>query len=279
MNTSTPTMLINGQVSDQIPGSDRGLAYGHGLFETIAVVKGVPLLWEEHLARLQRGCERLYIEWQEGIEQLFSEEAAKLCANSDAILKIILTAGSGGLGYRLPETQHPLRILISYPLPQYPTEYGEQGVSVCTCKHPLAPQASLAGIKHLNRLDQVLASAEWRGSAFQEGIMLDQEGRVIEGTRTNLFAVDNEGRLVTPELERCGVAGVMRQYLLQQADFLNIDTLQADYSREQFQAMPELFICNSVIGIWPIRQWDEKHYEVGEQTRKLQRLVKALFAR
>ena len=277
MNSSFPVILVNGRAVQQVSVLDRGLAYGHGLFETIRVNNGLPQLWQQHLARLKVGCERLFIQWPKDIEAKLTQEVAELCARSDALIKIIFTAGSGGLGYAIPEAQTPMRIVIRYPLPDYPLEYTTAGIAVCTCDYRLAQQTRLAGLKHLNRLDQVLASAEWRGSKYKEGIMLDQQDRVIEGTRSNLFAVDKNGDLLTPQLSRCGVMGVMRQYLIEQAALCHIKVLEGDYSSAQLKAMPELFVCNSLIGIWPIRQWDQHDYSVGEITRRLQLLVKKLF--
>lgn len=277
MNSSLPTILVNGQASEQISVLDRGLAYGHGLFETLRVDNGKPLLLSQHLERLKAGCDRLYIEWPEKTESILTQEITQLCAGVNAMIKIIVTAGTSGLGYAIPEIQTPLRLVIRFALPDYPLEYQTKGIAVCTCDYRLGYQAELAGLKHLNRLDQVLASTEWRGSVFKEGIMLDQEDRVIEGTRTNLFAIDRKGRLLTPRLDRCGVAGVMRRFLLEQAATEDIEVIEGDFNCPQFKAMPEVFVCNSVIGIWPIRQWDKQTYPVGEVTRRLQHQVNQLI--
>lgn len=275
MASSTPNILVNGKAAKHVPASDRGLAYGHGLFETIRLANGVPLLWEQHLERLKLGCSRLHIEWQEGLEPLLRDEVAKVGAGENSIVKILITSGSGGRGYRLPENQQPLRFVARYPLPDYPEAYYTQGIAVCTCNYRLPHQPQLAGVKHLNRLDQVMASTEWRGTDYMEGIMLDQQGYVIEGTRTNLFGVES-GTLITPKLDRCGVAGVMRRFLLEQASSMSLESLEVDYTLDQFMKMPELFICNSVIGIWPIIRWDRQSYNPGTITRRLQSSVEEL---
>lgn len=277
MRTSSPAVLVNGSTQDSLPVTDRGLAYGHGLFETIRVAHGVPLLWAEHMERMREGCERLRIDWPEDMETSLAADAERLCAGSDAMLKLMITAGSGGLGYRLPSKQKPLRIVTCYPLPDYPEAYQSQGITLFTCRQRLGMQPILAGIKHLNRLEQVLASGEWQNTGAQEGVMLDQRGYVIEGTRTNLVAVDKQQRLLTPDLRDCGIEGVMRRYLLQQASELGIATCVGRYTLEEFQEQPEIFVCNSLIGIWPVIAWDDRHYQQGPITAKLQQKVKDLF--
>lgn len=276
MASSNPHILVDGQAVDHIPASDRGLAYGHGLFETIRMAKDKPLLWKEHLERLKAGCTRLRIEWRDELETVLRDEVAKVSSGEEAIVKILITSGSGGRGYRLPKKQQPRRLVARYPLPEYSGEYYSQGIAVRTCQYRLAHQPQLAGLKHLNRLDQVMASTEWRGSDYMEGMMLDQQGNVIEGTRTNLFGVE-QGRLVTPKLDQCGVAGVMRRFLLEQAAAIGLKSAEVDYSLDQFKKLPELFVCNSVIGIWPIRHWDQESYAVGDLTERLQTVVDELF--
>lgn len=277
MRSSSPAVLVNGSTQDSLPVTDRGLAYGHGLFETIRVKQGVPLLWTEHLERMREGCKRLRIDWSKAMGTLLAADADRLCAGSDAMLKLIITAGSGGLGYRLPSEQKPLRIVACYPLPDYPDTYQSQGITLYTCRQRLAIQPVLAGIKHLNRLEQVLASGEWQNAGAQEGVMLDQRDYVIEGTRTNLFAVDQQQLLITPDLRDCGIEGVMRRYLLQQASALGIVTCVGRYRVEEFRELPELFVCNSLIGIWPVTAWDNRDYRPGPITAKLQQKVKELF--
>jgi 4-amino-4-deoxychorismate lyase len=148
-------------------------------------------------------------------------------------------------------------------------------VRLFPCTTRLAEQPILAGLKHLNRLEQVLARAEWQDLAFAEGLMRDTSGRVIEGVFSNLFIVDS-ARLMTPSLERCGVAGVMREEVLERARQVGVSTLVCDLSLEQLHRADEVFVCNSLYGIWPVRQLDASVWSVGPVTRKLQRLVNDL---
>lgn len=140
----------------------------------------------------------------------------------------------------------------------------------------MSRQPLLAGLKHLNRLEQVLARAEWQDTEHAEGLMLDQAGRVIEGVFSNLFLV-RDGVLITADLKRCGVAGVMRAELLFQAVSLGISTQITDIPLEQLQWADEVFVCNSVYGIWPVRAYAALHWPVGPLTRKLQTIARVLL--
>lgn len=181
-------MLVNGEQHDTIAIMDRGFQYGDGLFETIEVRANQPIFLEQHLKRLNADSKRLYLP-QIDVDLLHSE-IHQLCQNvGNAVLKIIITRGSGGRGYRQPDVIQPTRILSLYPFPDYPKSYYFDGIVARICKTRLGLNPDLAGIKHLNRLEQVMARAEWNDAAIQEGIMLDFNGRVIEGTMTNLFYV------------------------------------------------------------------------------------------
>lgn len=272
MDSAKPKVMVNGIFTNSITTADRGLAYGHGLFETIRFDQGAPYLWEAHIQRLQAGCIRLSIPWPENGNQLLLDEARQLCSGHSAIIKILVTAGAGGRGYQPPKRPAPLRILSRFPLPDYPRHYIEQGVALFTCQQRLSEQPQLAGIKHLNRLDQVLASNERQQTACQEGIMLDQMGHVVEGTRTNLFGVA-QGVLLTPLLNRCGISGIMRNHLLIQAQKKGIPIEEGDYKLAFFESLPELFVCNSVIGLWPVTSWGNRHYRIGDTTVALQQSI------
>lgn len=262
-------MLLNGQPATAISLQDRGLAYGDGLFETILIRNGKPLLLDEHLVRLQRGCAVLGLEpdviaLHHEISMLLAQPAAR-----DSVLKIMLTREASGRGYR-PLTAACNRLLTLHAAPDYRANSPEQGIAMFVCKQRLARQPVLAGIKHLNRLEQVLASSEWPDDSFLEGLMLDTEGCVIEGTRTNVFAVIG-GQLLTPMLDHCGVQGVMRDWLLQRFGDM---ACERRFTLGQLRAAREVFVCSSVIGVWPVTQiqhGDERHnYSIGSHTRQAQ---------
>lgn len=259
--------LINGKPAGCIPVTDRGVQYGDGLFETMAVVNTRLPFWPFHYQRLQQGCARLHMALPI-LAELETELAELIQIVPRAIIKLILTRGSGQRGYAPPLSVVPTRILQRFPWPDIPMTHTSEGVSVRRCQLELARQPRLAGIKHLNRLEQVLARAEWDDPSIAEGLVGDANGHVIEAIAHNVFIVE-AGRLVTPTLEQCGVAGVMRQWILEQAPKWGIATQVLDISWERLSRADEVFLCNSVHGIWPVRQFEAHRYTVGPVTKQI----------
>ncbi|NIR60020.1 MAG: aminodeoxychorismate lyase [Gammaproteobacteria bacterium] len=254
--------LINGAPGETVPIADRGLQYGDGVFETLPVHTGRPAHWARHRARLEEGCRRLSIAAPGSV---LDEEVHALCSGVDrAVLKVIVTRGTSGRGYR-PIAGPCTRIVSLHPYPDHPTENRERGVALRLCRTRLASNPTLAGIKHLNRLEQVLARGEWNDDAHAEGLMLDYRDRVIAGTMSNVFVV-RAGVLVTPELGECGVAGVTRARILESAPLLDIDARVDDLALEDAVDADELFVCNSVIDVWPVRRFQGRDYAVGPVT-------------
>lgn len=265
---------VDGQPADALSLKDRGLAYGDGLFETIAVRRGQPLLLDRHLSRLMDGCSRLRIATD---HDLVREELVAFAAMlGEGVLKFILTRGDGLRGYAADPLAQGRRILQGSAAPAYPVDNAEQGIRLFPCVTRLSRQPLLAGLKHLNRLEQVIARSEWQDTGHAEGLMLDHAGRVIEGVFSNLFLVRN-GVLITADLKRCGVAGVMRAELLFQAESLGMPTQVTDITLEQLQWADEVFVCNSVYGIWPVCAYAALSWPVGPLTRKLQTIARALL--
>lgn len=266
------TTLINGRAADCLSTRDRGLLYGDGLFETMAVRAGSPLRWARHMVRLQEGCERLGITSPE--PHLLRDEADGLCRGAErAVLKLIITRGSGGRGYRPDAGAVPTRILQLHPYPDWPGAHARTGVQVRICRQRLGCNPQLAGIKHLNRLEQVLARAEWDDPAIGEGLMLDPHGNVIEGTMSNIFLVSG-GVLLTPDLTRCGVAGITRALVLELAGQAGMATGVRDIGMHELDAAEEILLCNSLIGIWPVVRVAGRRYPAGKMTRALQELLR-----
>lgn len=253
-------------VLDSLSLTDRGLHYGDGLFETMAVQEGRVRLLDLHLARLARGAARLAIPLADA-EGLAAALAAAAGAMGEGVLKLILTRGSGGRGYFPPDVPTPSLILQRYP----PVAVeGQEGVTVRLCELRLARQPYLAGLKHLNRLEQVLARAEWRDPAVAEGLMLDSEGLLVEGVASNVFLV-REGRLLTPLLDQCGVAGVMRAHVMQRAATLGLEVRETRLVLDDLMAADEVFLTNSLHGIRPVtRLLGRRDWAVGPMTRTLQ---------
>ncbi len=247
-------ILVNGIAGDSISARDRGLAYGDGVFRTFVFRSGRPVLWERQYAKLAHDCAALEIEApaREALEADFAQ-----IRGTDCVVKVMVTRGEGMRGYAPPAAAKPCRIVLTSELPQYPAEYATQGIDVRMCALRLAPQPRLAGSKHLNRLENVLARAEWSNDAFAEGILCDVDGNLVGGTMTNLFIVKQHG-LFTPELGRCGVKGVMRDLVIELAEkhrvAFNARAMSVGWLRDADAA----FVVNSVIGVWPIARVDGK---------------------
>ena len=264
-------ILINGIEGQSLDVADRGLAYGDGLFETIAVRDGKPMLWKEHLLRLSQGFNRL------GFPPLDTElllcELTQLSANSDGVAKLTITRGSGPRGYAPPKSPMLTRIVQFTSKPSVIPAYLAEGVESLFCKTPLAINPLLAGLKHLNRLEQVLARGEWRDEAVYEGIMCDTEGYVVEGTCSNLFLVSN-GQLFTPTIDRCGIAGVMRASILEAAHDLGITAQEVRIEKERIKEAEAVFLTNSLWGMVPVNRIDDMVFDPGVID---QRLVEAVW--
>lgn len=257
--------------------ADRGLHYGDGVFTTLSVSRGVPLFLDRHLARLQADAARLDIPFPGW--PVLAEETRRLGSRqAEGVLKIMLTRGVGGRGYRCPaEPATGTRILSIHPQPNYLPELAETGVAARVCNLRLGINPRLAGVKHLNRLEQVLARAEWNDEAIREGLLLDHEGFLVEGVMSNVFLV-REGRLCTPLLDRCGVAGVMRGLVLEAARAAGLEVEETRILPGEAFAAEELFLTNSVIGVWPVCALEGKAFPVGVTTRLLARRIAVLSA-
>lgn len=265
--------LINGIKQDVIAVTDRGLAYGDGLFETIAFINGQLHLWPRHWQRLQEGGKRLGLSIPEEtlllswIEQALSEQACP----SPAVVKIILSRGIGGRGYRCPEQVETHTIITIHPWPEHSNSDYQQGIKAMICQTALAAQPRLAGIKHLNRLEQVLAAQELTANHCREGIMLEysvpdgdcQTGSqissqissqiLVEGVSSNLFFV-NCGQLYTPEIIYSGVNGTMRNEVISRAQSIGVKLNIGRFTLSKLMNADEVFFTNSIFGILPVRQ-------------------------
>ncbi|WP_174874937.1 aminodeoxychorismate lyase [Vogesella oryzae] len=261
-------MLINGLPGDCISASDRGLAYGDGLYRTLEASHGTPLLWHWQWQRLAADCAQLRLPCPE--EALLLAEIAQVAAMLPrAVVKIVLTRGVGQRGYAMPDSCSPTRIVSASAWGGYPPERAQQGIVARWCDTRLAVQPLLAGVKHLNRLENVFARSEWQDPAVAEGLMLDMSGTVVEGTMSNLFIVRG-GELLTPPLDRCGVSGAMRASVLDAAANLGITAGEARLLPDEVLAADEVFVCNSLAGIWPLRQLGSRQWQDWPLTRHLQ---------
>jgi 4-amino-4-deoxychorismate lyase len=263
-----PEVIINGSQGDYISSLDRGLLYGDGVFETIAVKQGSMQYWEDHLDRLQLGCQILGIQGlkvsllEQDIKQLIQSKNEDRC-----VIKIIITRGIGGRGYR-PNTQTLTRIVQKFPWPKYPASFIQVGVKITQCEFRLAKQNRFAQIKHLNRLEQVLARSEWEDE-YQEGLVCDSDDNIIEATSSNVFfQIDDV--LITPDLSQCGIAGVMRKKVIEYCHANNIDIAVREFNKSELDLIQSMFLCNSIIGIWPVMSYCERELN---KTAILEQLV------
>ena len=269
-----PHCLVNGVSTDQISISDRGLNYGDGCFETIAVKSGAPLLWQRHMDRLFASCKTLGIATNFDATTLAAEAKRVIESKDTAVLKIVVTRGTGGQGYRPGTDTAATRIVSAHPWRSRPPEFRADGVRLRVCDTRLSHQPRLAGIKHLNRLEQVLGRAEWRDE-YEEGLMLDTDDQVIEGTMSNLFVQQGE-QFVTPALEKSGVNGVMRAEIMEQLVRMGIGCKQSSVSVDMIYNADGLFVCNSLVGVWPVIAVEQKKYPVTELTRQIQHAIESV---
>ena len=200
-------ILVNGHPSDRVDALDRGLAYGDGVFRTLRTAAGMPLWWRDHYAKLASDCAALALDCPD--EGVLRDEVCRVAGEGAAVAKIILTRGAGVRGYTPPPVQTPTRIVMGLPLPAHAHPEAVDGITARGCTLRLAQQPRLAGIKHLNRLENVLARAEWDDPTILEGILCDTDGMLVGGVMSNLLWVA-QGILHTPDLSASGVAGVAR---------------------------------------------------------------------
>ena len=264
-------VLINGKSGDKISVLDRGVQYGDGVFETIAYRHGVAEFLEQHLTRLKTGCKLLAINFEQ-MDLLRTElnTVFDTMSTEPAVIKITVTRGVGGRGYFSDNSAIPTRIISISAYPFHPEDYQRDGVRLRFCEQTLSVNSRLAGIKHLNRLEQVLARNEWDDPDIAEGMMSDEDNNVIEGTMSNIFIVEDD-ILFTPVVTRAGIAGVIRAQVIQLATRSGISVQERTITRQQLAEADEVFVCNSIIGIWPVSAISNKLYPVGFITQFIQK--------
>jgi 4-amino-4-deoxychorismate lyase len=260
---------VNGEPAAQADLDDRGFAYGDGIFETIAVRHGVCRLQARHLARLAAGCAQLRIEAPD--PHHLARDLDRLAGSLDVgIAKLVVTRGSGPRGYRPPS---PARTFCAIGLEATSVAAAPPGganLRYCTTRAAISPDT--AGLKTLNRLEQVLARSEWSSADIHEGLMCDADGWLIGGTMSNVFAVI-DGVLLTPELARAGVHGVMRGLVLDVSARLGQPVATVGLRPADLGGATEMFISNSQFGIWPVGSLDGSPLTIGPVTCTLARVL------
>lgn len=265
----------NGAKIESIPINDRAVQYGDGVFETIAIRDGSPRFWDLHMQRLRHACEQLALAMpaESLLERDLDSALARTSTNTSfCTAKLIISAGQGRRGYRRPSPTNASALMGIFESAPLGRNAYQGGVAALLCTTIISSQPKLAGVKSLNRLDQIFARAEWDSDEFFEGLMHDSEKRLICGTMTNMFAVRNN-EISTPSLRRAGVAGVMRQLIINQLADNDIECIETDIPVSALSEIDELFICNSQIGVMPVRRCGKHQWPVGEATRSVMAML------
>lgn len=243
---------------------ERGLHYGDGLFETLLIQGGRIRWWHRHYQRLRMGAQRLRIpcpekEWLDRALEPYLEREI------DAVVKIMVTRGSGGRGLQMPEHHEPSVFILNYPY----SPLQDRSLKITFSDIQLALDPLLAGIKHLNRLPYVLATESLSNKpGFDEAVLLDRRGNVVECIVHNLFFISN-GIVNTPDLSLSGVTGIMRNLVLESLKQTDISVKIGHFSREELENADEIFLCNSVQGIRPVTGIEDRALSIGAVTTQL----------
>ncbi|CAJ0991555.1 Aminodeoxychorismate lyase [Pantoea sp. Nvir] len=250
---------INGKKQPTLAISDRSVQFGDGCFTTAAVRNGRIQLLEAHLRRLRWSCERLImlnVDWA----RLEREMIKAAQSHTQAVLKVIISAGSGGRGYSRTGISKTTRIVSISSWPYYYQTLQIQGIKLCTSPVRLAQNPLLAGIKHLNRLEQVLIRAHLDQRDGEEALVLDTAGNIVECCTANLFWRKGS-RVFTPDLTQAGVEGIMRYYLMEQMSTAGQICQVVCCGLSQLFEADEVVICNSLMPVLPVRQLDDRLFK------------------
>lgn len=249
-------VLVDGAVANSIPVDDRGLMYGDGVFRTLRVVDSVPRWWNEQLAKLTVDCGRIGLPAPDVAE--WNRDLATIAPSLSAgVLKLLVTRGSGPRGYSPQAAQKNRRLMRYDPGHMDAKRDFAAGISVRLCALRLGWQPRLAGVKHLNRLENVLARAEWDTPEFDEGLLLDQSEQVISGVMSNLF-IWHRNRLLTPRLDQCGVAGAARDRLMRLARAQGLNVEETRLSLQAVLEADEAMLTNSLWGLRRVARLEAK---------------------
>ncbi len=255
--------IINGQEQSNISIHNRNFQYGDGLFETCVVKDNRILFWDKHLFRLDAGCERLKIKnLDESIWLNDVKKALSLTSTNNCVVKLILSRGNSQRGYSYPDDISPVRIVIVSELRNlqskktFSLDYAESGYH----SNPI-----LAGIKHCNRIEQILARVSLKRD---EAIMLDENQNIISVTQGNIYFIFGQ-RVVTPKLDRCGVIGSRRSLILDLAESLEMNVEQVNISINEVKKADEVFISNSIIGIQSVSSIEDCQFPKSSITEQI----------
>jgi len=250
---------------------DRGLLYGDGFFTTVLVQSGQLVNWSAHWQRLQLSAQRLKFP-PLSEPKLLCQIAAELVDTDEdyAVIKILVSRGLGGLGYQPLPKPHPIIYVQKLAFPNvlkndqaWPFFSVKMTLSAIRC----ADQPLLAGLKHCNRLENVMAREALIGSSFDEAVMLNPQGEVISATQANLVLI-KDNQLITPELSRSGVMGTCLSSLPRALKNTQWQWQIRPVSLDEVYQAEAIFCCNAVRGVMPVMQFQQQGYD-SEKTRQI----------
>jgi 4-amino-4-deoxychorismate lyase len=266
--------FLNGQATRDAWLVDRGLHFGDGVFETISCRAGRPRFLKLHLERLMHGCRRLSLGAidESGLRACIMQLAAEA---GTCIVKVIVTRGHAvARGYAFTGDERPTQIVLRYPTSEAPAQ---NPLCVGISSMRLGENPLLAGLKHLNRLEQVLAQKQRQEQQLDELLMLSSSGKLVSGTMSNVFLV-KDGRVLTPSLDMCGVAGIMRRVVLREAARAGMPCEERVLDHEDLQSATELFLSSSRLGVVSVADLEGHALRATDITRKIQQLIAPLLA-
>ncbi|MGP3589993.1 aminodeoxychorismate lyase [Vagococcus sp. WN89Y] len=247
--------LINGTEQPWLSASDRAIQFGDGCFTTARILGGQIQFIDAHLERLRLACTRLMIAFEDW--GVLAHEMANLAqAKETGVVKVILSRGAGGRGYSAASCTEPVRILALSDAPAHYARWREHGVTLALSPVPLGRNPWLAGIKHLNRLEQVLIRAQLEQTPADEALVLDSDGWVTECCAANILWRQGQN-VFTPRLDQAGVDGIMRQYCLRQLAASRFTVAEVQARPDALAQADEVVICNALMPLVPVRQWDK----------------------
>ena len=243
--------IINGKEQSNISIFNRNFQYGDGLFETCVVNNNQILFWEKHLSRLDIGCRKLKIKnieeeiWLKDIKKALSLTSKKNC-----VLKLILSRGNSQRGYSYPDDILQVRVVI---VSEMKNVQAKESFSLEYASSGYHSNPNLAGIKHCNRIEKILARSSLKRD---EAIMLDENQNIISVTQGNIYFIFGQS-LVTPKLDRCGVIGSRRSLILELAESIELNVEEGNVSMNDAKKADEAFISNSIMGIQSVNSIEE----------------------
>lgn len=261
-------MIIFGKSDNVITVSDRSLQFGDGHFTTIAVRDRKPEFLDAHLNRLLKATERLgiaFADWHSLSDVIQSESEL----TNFGVLKVIISRGVGGRGYGTVGAEDSSCIVTRHPYPAHYVAWKKTGVSLNLSQIKLGMQPILGGLKHLNRLEQVLIKQQLQATTFDDAVVCDSAGFVVETSASNLFWKNNN-YWFTADLSNSGVDGVMRNQVLTYFSENNIPFQIVRVKPKVLLQAEEMFICNSLMHCVPVISYSHSEedvsvtYQIGE---------------